>query len=77
MEAYRSGTVRFMEHVPEELRICCVAAEVAISSLCARRTVSVAGNLPDGTYRYTRVWARENGRTWRVVGGRVSQLIGP
>ena len=77
MEAYRSGTVRFMAHVPEELRIRRVGAEVAIASLRAQLTVNVAGNLSQGTYRYTRVWARENGRTWQVVGGHVSQLPGP
>jgi ketosteroid isomerase-like protein len=74
IEAYRSRTVRFMAHVPQELRIRRVGAEVAIVSLRARLTVNVAGNLSDGTYRYTRVWAREDGRTWRVVGGHVSQV---
>lgn len=72
IEAYRSGTVKFMAHVPEELRIRRVSADVAISSLRAQLTVDVAGNLSRGTYRYTRVWAREDGRTWRVVGGHVS-----
>ena len=74
LAAYRSGTVRFMAHVPEELRIRRVGAEVAIASLRAQLTVNVAGNLSQGTYRYTRVWAREDGRTWRVVGGHVSQV---
>ncbi|MDQ3005682.1 MAG: nuclear transport factor 2 family protein [Chloroflexota bacterium] len=72
IEAYRSGTVKFMEHVPEELRIRRVSADVAISSLRAQLTVDVAGNLSRGTYRYTRVWAREDGQAWRVVGGHVS-----
>ncbi|HEX9387974.1 MAG TPA: nuclear transport factor 2 family protein [Anaerolineales bacterium] len=72
IEAYRSGTVKFMAHVPEELRIRRVSADVAISSLRAQLTVDVAGNLSRGTYRYTRVWAREDGRAWRVVGGHVS-----
>ena len=72
IEAYRSGTVQFMAHVPEELRIRRVSADVAISALRAQLTVNVAGNLSRGTYRYTRVWAREDGRTWRVVGGHVS-----
>jgi ketosteroid isomerase-like protein len=72
LEAYRSGTVKFMAHVPEELRIRRVSADVAVSSLRAQLTVNVAGNLSSGTYRYTRVWAREDGRTWRVVGGHVS-----
>ena len=72
IEAYRSGTVKFVAHVPEELHIRRVSADVAISSLRAQLTVDVAGNLSRGTYRYTRVWAREDGRTWRVAGGHVS-----
>jgi len=72
IEAYRSGTVKFMAHIPEELRIRRVSADVAISSLRAELTVDVAGNLSRGTYRYTRVWAREGGAAWRVVGGHVS-----
>jgi len=72
IEAYRSGTVEFMAHVSEELRIRRVSADVAISSLRAQLTVDVAGNLSRGTYRYTRVWAREDGRAWRVVGAHVS-----
>jgi hypothetical protein len=27
-----------------------------------------------GTYRYTRVWAREEGSAWKVVGGHVSEV---
>ena len=72
IEAYRSGTVRFKAHVPEELRIRRVSADVAISSLRAQLTVDVAGNISRGTYRYTRIWAREDGKAWRVVGGHVS-----
>jgi ketosteroid isomerase-like protein len=74
IEAYRSGTVRFVDHVPEELRIRRVGADVAIASLRAQLTVDVAGNLSRGTYRYTRVWAREDGRPWRVAGGHVSPV---
>jgi ketosteroid isomerase-like protein len=72
IEAYRSGTVKFVAHVPEELRIRRVGANVAIASLRTQLTVNVAGNISHGTYRYTRVWAREGDRTWRVVGGHVS-----
>jgi ketosteroid isomerase-like protein len=72
MEAYRSGTVKFIEHVPEELRIRRVGVEVAITSLRTQLMVDVAGKLSRGTYRYTRVWAREDGKAWRVVGGHVS-----
>jgi len=72
IEAYRSGTVKFVAHVPEELRIRRISADAAISSLRAQLTVDVAGKLSRGTYRYTRVWAREDSRTWRVAGGHVS-----
>ena len=72
LEAYRSGSVKFMAHVPEELRIRRISADAAISSLRAQLTVDVAGKLSRGTYRYTRVWAREDSRTWRVAGGHVS-----
>jgi hypothetical protein len=51
LEAYRSGTVRFMAHVPEDLRVRRVGADVALSSLRAQLTVDVAGTLSRGTYR--------------------------
>jgi ketosteroid isomerase-like protein len=76
IEAYRSGTVKFLAHVPQELRIRRVGANVVISSLRAQLTVEVAGNISGGMYRYTRVWAREDGKLWRVVGGHVS-LVHP
>jgi ketosteroid isomerase-like protein len=74
IEAYRSGTVRFMEHVPEELHIRRVGENVAISALRAQLAVDVAGTISRGVYRYTRVWAREEDRVWRVVGGHVSPV---
>ena len=72
LAAHRSGAVRFREHVPEELRVRRVGANVALTSLRARLMVEVAGVAVRGTYRYTRVWAREGGEPWRVVGGHVS-----
>jgi len=42
IEAYRSGTVRFIAHVPEELRIRRLSADVAITSLRAQLTVDFA-----------------------------------
>ena len=75
LEAHGSGVVRFRAHEPEELRIRRVGADVAVSSLRARLAVEVAGTLHRGTFRYTRVWAREGG-AWRVVGGHVSEVPG-
>jgi ketosteroid isomerase-like protein len=47
---------------------------VALTALRARLEVEVAGTLVRGTYRYTRVWAREADGRWRVVGGHVSEV---
>lgn len=74
LAAHGSGAVRFREHEPEELRIRRVGADVAVSALRARLAVEVGGALLRGTYRYTRVWAREGGGPWRVVGGHVSEV---
>jgi ketosteroid isomerase-like protein len=74
LEAHRSGVVRFRAHEPEELRIRRVGTDVVVSALRARLAVEVAGSLVQGTYRYTRVWAREDGERWRVVGGHVSEV---
>ena len=74
LEAYRSGVVRFLEHEPEELRVRRVGSALAVSALRARLAVEVGGQIARGTYRYTRVWARENGKNWRVVGGHVSAV---
>jgi len=74
LEAHGSGVVRFRSHVPEELRIRRVGADVVVTALRARLEVEVAGTLVRGTYRYTRVWAREGNGQWRVVGGHVSEV---
>ena len=74
LHAHQSGIVRFRVHEPEELRIRRIGDDVAVTALRARLAVEVAGRLVEGTYRYTRVWAREGGRTWRVVAGHVSQI---
>ena len=74
LEAHGSGVVRFRSHVPEELRIRRVGADVVVTALRARLDVEVAGTLVRGTYRYTRVWAREGDGQWRVVGGHVSEV---
>jgi ketosteroid isomerase-like protein len=74
LAAHGSGAVRFRGHEPEELRVRRVGADVAVTALRARLAVEVAGTLVRGTYRYTRVWAREGGGPWRVVGGHVSAV---
>jgi ketosteroid isomerase-like protein len=74
LDAYRSGMIKFRVHEPRELRIRRVGRNVAITSLLAWLVVEVAGNTTEGMYRYTRVWDREHGSQWRVVGGHVSQI---
>lgn len=74
LEAHGSGVVRFRSHVPEELRMRRVGPDVVVTALRARLGVEVAGTLVGGTYRYTRVWARERDGQWRVVGGHVSEV---
>ena len=74
LDAHGSGAVRFRAHAPEELRVRRVGSDVAIASLRARLAVEVGGRIVEGTFRYTRVWAREDGRAWRVAGGQVSEV---
>jgi len=74
LAAHQSGAVRFREHVPMELRVRRIGPAVAVTALRAQLTVEVAGTLVSGEYRYTRVWAREGSRDWRVVGGHVSAV---
>jgi len=74
LDAHRSGIVRFRAHEPEELRIRRVGTDVAVTALRTRLSVEVGGTLTSGTYRYTRVWAKERGGRWRVVGGHVSEI---
>lgn len=72
LEAYASGRVRFVRHEPKELRIRRIGDDVAVTALRAFLVVRVDGATVEGTYRYTRVWAREGSARWRVVGGHVS-----
>jgi Domain of unknown function (DUF4440) len=74
LTAHASGIVRFITHEPEELRVRRVGDHVAVTALRARLVVMVAGQRSEGTFRYTRVWAREYGAPWRVVGGHVSSV---
>lgn len=74
LEAHRSGVVRFRSHEPRELRIRRVGSNVAVVSLLAWLVVEVAGTSTEGNYRYTRVWSRDKGGRWRVIGGHVSEV---
>jgi ketosteroid isomerase-like protein len=71
LAAHRSGVLRIREHVPTELRIRRLGPDAAIVALRARLTVELQGSTISGTYRYTRVWSREQGE-WRVAGGHVA-----
>ena len=73
LEAYRSGVVRFLKHEPEDLRVRRIGDDVAVSAVLTQLVVEVAGQINRGTYRYTRVWARENG-AWKVAAGHVSEV---
>src|SRR4051812_3204396 len=68
LAAHRSGTLRIREHVPTELRIRRLGPDAAIVALRTRLTVDLQGSTITGTYRYTRIWAREQAQ-WRVAGG--------
>lgn len=74
LAAHGSGVVHFRTHEPEELRVRRIGPNVAVTALRARLAVEVGGTLVTGTYRYTRVWAREGGSSWRVVAGHVSEV---
>jgi RimJ/RimL family protein N-acetyltransferase/ketosteroid isomerase-like protein len=73
LAAHGEGVVRFVSHEPEELRVRRVGTDVAVAALRTRLAVRVAGQMVAGTYRYTRVWERRDGR-WRIVGGHVSPV---
>ena len=74
LDAHASGLVRFRAHQPEELRVRRVGPDVAVVALRTLLVVEVAGTLMSGTYRYTRIWAREQGVRWQIVGGHVSEI---
>jgi ketosteroid isomerase-like protein len=76
LAAHGSGAVRFRAHEPEELRVRRVGPDVAVAALQARLAVEVDGVPVRGTYRYTRVWAREGRGPWRVVGGHAGPVAG-
>ncbi|HKO47362.1 MAG TPA: nuclear transport factor 2 family protein [Polyangiaceae bacterium] len=71
LAAHQSGVVRIRSHEPTELRVRRVGTDVAIAALRTRLVVEVNGATIRGSYRYTRVWAREQ-NAWRVAGGHVA-----
>ena len=76
LAAHASAAVRFREHEPEEIRIRRVGVDVAVVALRTRIVVEVGGSTVRDTVRYTRVWAREGDKMWRVIGGHVSAVVG-
>jgi len=76
LSAHATGSVRFLTHLPEELRVRRIGMSTALVSLRAQLLVEVGGRVVSGAYRYTRVWARESEGNWKVVGGHVSALTG-
>ena len=74
LAAHGSDVVRFREYEPEELRVRAVGETVRVVALRTRLTVEVNGAPVSGTFRYTRVWAKERGGAWRVVAGHVSAV---
>jgi ketosteroid isomerase-like protein len=74
LAAHASGAVRFRVHEPEELVVRAVGETVRVAALRTRLVVDVAGTRVSGTFRYTRVWAREQGGPWRIVPGHVSAV---
>ena len=75
LAAHRAGVVRIRAHEPEELRIRAAGDTVRIVALQTRLMVEANGTPVSGTYRYTRVWAREQGGPWRIVAGHVSAVV--
>ena len=70
LAAYRDGVMRVATHQPEALHVRRVGADVAVAAVRAHMTGSYAGTPFTGIARYTRVWARTDGR-WRIVAGHV------
>ena len=75
LAAHASGAVRFREHEPQDLRARPIGTRVVVTTLRARLGVEIGGQLVQGVYRYTRVWAREGETEWQVVAGHVSGVL--
>jgi ketosteroid isomerase-like protein len=77
LAAHRTGAVRFRTHEVAALRVRRVGHDVALVAMHAKLGVEVHGALHTGWFRYTRVWGREDGHNWRVVGGHVAAAPAP
>jgi len=69
LEAHGSGIVRFRSHVPEELRVRRVGADVVVTSLRARLDVEVVGAEVDGKFMSAFVRAVKPAATSEVCCG--------
>ena len=74
LAAHRDGVVRIAVHEPRDMRVRRIGERVAIVALLTRLAGTYAGQPFDGSYRYTRVWAREADGAWRIAGGHVSEV---
>lgn len=74
LAAHRGGVVRMRSHEPREMRMRRVGDDVVVVALLTRIAGEYAGRQFDGSFRYTRIWAREADREWRIVGGQVAAV---
>lgn len=72
LDAHKSGVVRFRTHDVAELCTRRVGTDVVLSAMRTYLVVDIVDVPVAGWFRYTRVWAREAGDAWRVVGGHVA-----
>ena len=77
LAAHRTRALRFTSHEPQDVRMRRVGDDVVIVSLLTRIAGSVHGQPFGGSARYTRVWAREGDRRWRIVAGQESSVPEP
>ena len=76
LAAHRGGVIRMRAHEPQDMRMRRVGDGVVLVALLTRIAGEFAGQRFDGTFRYTRVWAREADGVWRIAGGHVAP-VGP
>lgn len=76
LRAHRQRLVRFIRHEPETTEMRRVNAETVVVSQATYLEVAVGDTVHRGSFRYTRVWAREPDG-WRIVAGNVSAIPRP